>query len=49
MDDTFHCKGLPPDQGAAGLGPRTFRVGGVDSFGGSFDWGRTSTQVPISS
>ena len=49
MDDAFHCKGAPPDYGAAGLGPRTFRVGSVDSFGGSFDWGRTSTQAPISS
>ena len=32
-------KGHPLDHGRAGLGPWTFRVGSVDSFGGSFDWG----------
>ena len=50
MDDGLKPKGAPPDHAGAGLGPWTFRVGSVDSFGGgSFDWGRTSTQAPISS
>ena len=38
MDDGFERKGVPPDHGWAGLGPWTFRVGSVDSFGESFDW-----------
>jgi hypothetical protein len=33
MDDVFDRKGVPPDHGGAGLGPWTFRVGSVDSFG----------------
>ena len=38
MDDGFERKGAPPDYGAAGLGPWTFRVGGVDLLGWSFVW-----------
>ena len=38
MVDGLGIIGVPSDYGAAGLGPRTFRVGSVDSFGGSFDW-----------
>ena len=34
--DGFDRKGAPPDHGRAGLGPLTFRVGSVDSFGGNF-------------
>ena len=34
----WEAKGVPPDHAGAGLGPWTFRVGSVDSFGGSFDW-----------
>ena len=36
MVDVFDRKGAPPDHGGAGLGPWTFRVGSVDSFGGEF-------------
>ena len=49
MDNGLGIIGVSPNHGGVGLGPRTVRVGGVDSFGGSFDWGRTSTQAPISS
>ena len=37
MDDGPKGDGAPPDYGVSGLGPWTFRVGSVDSFGGSFD------------
>jgi hypothetical protein len=37
MVDGLEGKGVPPNHGGAGLGPRTFKVGLVDSFGGSFD------------
>ena len=33
MDDRLKRKGAPPDNAGAGLGPWTFRVGSVDSFG----------------
>jgi hypothetical protein len=33
MDDGLGIIGVLPDYGAAGLGPWTFRVGSVDSFG----------------
>ena len=36
MDDVFDRKGASPDNAGAGLGPWTFRVSSVDSFGGSF-------------
>ena len=36
MDDGLGSKGVPPDHAGAGLGPWTFRVGSVDSFGGEF-------------
>ena len=37
MDDRLKGEGAPPDFVGAGLGSWTFRVGWVDSFGGSFD------------
>ena len=37
MDDRLKGDGAPPESGGADLGPWTFRVGSVDSFGGSFD------------
>jgi hypothetical protein len=37
MVDGLGSKGVPPDHAGAGLGPWTFRVGSVDSFGESFD------------
>ena len=37
MDNGLGIIGVPPDHAGAGLGPWTFRVGSVDSFGGSFD------------
>jgi hypothetical protein len=37
MVDGLGSKGVPPDHAGAGLGPWTFRVGSVDSFGRSFD------------
>ena len=37
MVDVFERKGGTPWIRRAGLGPWTFRVGSVDSFGGSFD------------
>ncbi len=36
MDDNLKDEVAPPDHGRAGLGPWTFRVGSVDSFGRSF-------------
>jgi len=36
MDDRLKGEGAPPDFVGAGLGPWTFRVGSVDSFGGEF-------------
>ena len=36
MDDRLKGEGAPPDHGGAGLGPWTFRVGLVNSFGGRF-------------
>ena len=38
MDDRLKGEGAHPDHRGAGVGPWTFRVGSVDSFGGSFDW-----------
>ena len=36
IDDRFDGKGVHPYSGGAGLEPRTFRIGLVDSFGSSF-------------
>ena len=35
IDDRFDGKGVHPYSGGAGLEPRTFRIGLVDSFGNS--------------
>ena len=35
MDDRFDGIGVHPSSGGAGLEPRTFRIGLVDSFGNS--------------
>ena len=37
IDDRFDGKGVHTYSGGAGLEPRTFRVGSIDSFRGIFD------------
>ena len=36
MDNGLGIIGVPPDHAGAGLGPWTFKVGSVDSFGEGF-------------